>query len=118
MKTLHFHYSFCRARIEREDKDIRLEKLRVKAAEQRETVLQSIMLVVLSFPFIRFLNLPRFFPIILYYTAFSSSFSMFLFDIIIFHLLVSSLLIMNPVSSSLHQLSSWLINGVISAPFL
>lgn len=31
-----------KAKIERENKDIRLEKIRVKAAEQRETVLQSI----------------------------------------------------------------------------
>ncbi|KAM7443168.1 ATPase AAA domain-containing protein 3-B [Porites harrisoni] len=31
-----------KAQIERENKDIRLEKIRVKAAEQRETVLQSI----------------------------------------------------------------------------
>ena len=33
---------FVRAKIERENRDIKLEKIRVKAAEQRETVLQSI----------------------------------------------------------------------------
>jgi len=35
-----------RAKIERENKDIKLEKIRVKAAEQRETVLQSIKWVL------------------------------------------------------------------------
>lgn len=55
---------FYRAQIERENKDIRLEKIRVKAAEQRETVLQSIKLVVLSVPFTFSLNLPRFSPIL------------------------------------------------------
>ena len=33
---------FVRAKIERENRDIKLEKIRVKAAEQGETVLQSI----------------------------------------------------------------------------
>ena len=33
---------FVRAKMERENRDIKLEKIRVKAAEQRETVLQSI----------------------------------------------------------------------------
>ena len=40
IRNLDFKY--FRAKIERENKDIRLEKIRVKAAEQRETVLQSI----------------------------------------------------------------------------
>ena len=35
-------FIFLRAKIERENRDIKLEKIRVKAAEQRETVLQSI----------------------------------------------------------------------------
>ena len=72
---------FYRAQIERENKDIRLEKIRVKAAEQRETVLQSIKLVVLSIPFICFLNLPRFFPILILHSlvVFSSPISVFLF---------------------------------------
>ena len=56
---------FYRAQIERENKDIRLEKIRVKAAEQRETVLQSIKLVVLSIPFTCFLYLPGFSPILI-----------------------------------------------------
>ena len=56
---------FYRAQIERENKDIRLEKIRVKAAEQRETVLQSIKLVVLSVSFTCSLNLPRFSPILI-----------------------------------------------------
>ena len=38
-----FHY---RAAIERENKDVRLEQIRLKATEQRETVLQSIKYVV------------------------------------------------------------------------
>ena len=33
---------FVRAKIELENRDIKLEKIRVKAAEQGETVLQSI----------------------------------------------------------------------------
>ena len=59
-KHCNFITLFYRAQIERENKDIRLEKIRVKAAEQRETVLQSIKLVVLSIPFTSFLNLPVF----------------------------------------------------------
>ena len=63
-KHCTFIAPFYRAQIERENKDIRLEKIRVKAAEQRETVLQSIKLVVLSVPFTCSLNLPRFSPIL------------------------------------------------------
>ena len=32
----------CRAKIERENRDIRLEQIRVEAAEKRQTVLESI----------------------------------------------------------------------------
>ena len=39
---------FLRAKIERENRDIKLEKIRVKAAEQRETVLQSIKWVAMK----------------------------------------------------------------------
>ena len=93
-KHCTFIAPFYRAQIERENKDIRLEKIRVKAAEQRETVLQSIKLVVLSISFICFLNLPRFVPF-LTTQSYSILFPCFCvsFFIIIFHLLVSSLLI-------------------------
>ena len=35
-------FLYFRAQIERENKDIRLEQIRLKAVEQRETILQSL----------------------------------------------------------------------------
>ena len=111
---------FYRAQIERENKDIRLEKIRVKAAEQRETVLQSIKLVVLSIPFTCFLYLPRFFPILILHSSieFFPPISMFLFKHYYFSSPCLLSLDLEASSSSLQQLSSWLVNSVISAPFL
>ena len=114
-KHCNFITLFYRAQIERENKDIRLEKIRVKAAEQRETVLQSIKLVVLSISFTCFLNLPRFFPILttqsysILFPCFRVSFWTLLFFISLSPILWSW---------SLQQLSSWLVNSVIFAPFL
>ena len=80
-KHCNFITLFYRAQIERENKDIRLEKIRVKAAEQRETVLQSIKLVVLSIPFTCFLKLPSFPPFLLHSViVFFSPVSAFLFE--------------------------------------
>ena len=118
-KHCNFITLFYRAQIERENKDIRLEKIRVKAAEQRETVLQSIKLVVLSIPFTSFLNLPSFPPFLLHSViVFFSPVSAFLFEHYYFSSPCTYALIMKPVSSSLQQLSSWLVNSVTSAPFL